>query len=371
MKSILLINFSQEQPLHISWINEHIADSEIIQVEDLQQAAHLVNNGDFDLIIANLAVEYPEVANISEHLYSQLKTTDIPILHIADSKSESNPVAKAISLSPGETYSLSSGGDCLAAWIRGLTLNSTIKVALDRNSGAEKPVDPLPEYSLGNICDFISALGHEVRNPLTGISTNVQYLQMTASETETQKNVYDDILLAVNRLDLLFREIADYTRPMGLRFELADLNQLLNDALSVTTKQIHRSRKYHIVRSFDQSLPKVRIDSSRFLRALQIIVEHCKNEVLDDGNISASTKLNADNVVLILSYHGRGLDAVRLKNMFEPVASLQSYESGFGMAFVKKVMQEHGSQIHVSSDPEGFTMFEIDTPLTQTSSPER
>lgn len=222
--------------------------------------------------------------------------------------------------------------------------------------------------SLGNLDVFFSTLGHEVRNPLTGISTNVQFMQMAFADTDTQREIYGDILSAVNRLDLMFREIVEFLRPIELRHLSTNLNQLLEDALSLHEELIRGRKRINVIKQLDSSLPHVEVDPVRFLRAVSALVEHCAYEGHEDGRITIASQVDADAIRLSVSHDGQHLNAQRMKHVFDPLTALKSPESGLGLAMAKRIFDAHGCELEIESEPGRGTRFTATLPLRLKSS---
>ena len=216
-----------------------------------------------------------------------------------------------------------------------------------------------PQY---NPTELISALSHEIRNPLTAISINTQYMQMAFQQTETQKEIYNDILKSIEKLDLMISELADFTQQALLRLQTTDLNQLLAEALSQNAALL-KKRNIKVTTRFDSSIPKVDLDALRFRRALSGLIEHCCYALEENGDIALPSQLQPEAILLEISRSGPGLSARRLETLFDPAVSLKTPESGFGMALVRKILNEHHCKLEIESEIEGRTRFLLYYPL--------
>jgi signal transduction histidine kinase len=216
-----------------------------------------------------------------------------------------------------------------------------------------------PQY---NPSELIAALSHEIRNPMTAISINTQYMQMAFQQTETQKEIYADILKSIEKLDLMISELADFTQQALLRLQAADLNQLLAEALAQNSALL-KKRNIQVTTHFDPSLPRVDLDALRFRRALSGLIEHCCYAVDENGAIALRSQLLPEAILLEISRSGPGLSARRLETLFDPAVALKSPESGFGMALVRKILNEHRCKLEIESKLEGRTRFLLYYPL--------
>ncbi|RJP74241.1 MAG: hypothetical protein C4524_13190 [Candidatus Zixiibacteriota bacterium] len=209
---------------------------------------------------------------------------------------------------------------------------------------------------------LVAALAHEIRNPLTGISINVQYLQMIEPQDETRREIYADILEAVNRLDLLVREFTEYLQPAPLKPEKSDLNVLLSQALAGLEAR-GLARGLRVATQLDASLPEVEVDARQFRRALEGILEHCLRSAGEGGDVRLESRLQDQAAVVEVSRSGPALSASRLEALFEPAAALKSPETGFGMALVRQILAAHCCRLEVDSRHGGRTRLVVTFPL--------
>ena len=489
MSQILLLEGSRESALHLSRLIARNLDAELLLASSSSEALDLIQHRPVDLVIVDVQLPRIDGFDICNRLHEMESHQHIPVLLLTSLEGESYPEVKALSVGPGEIYTLPTPSSSLVVWIKILlkltaekttrpeTIEPGAPLRLDvyrllldaaddailwadassgrirlANKGAEAitgyprgllegktlwdlaPLDhqerakqiwaeacregeewvsdlllvrrsgmhstvalslrahkmadedgvvvmmkdltgqpslgalDRPGSSTSELGEFFSALAHEVRNPLTGISTNVQYMQMTFAESETQREIYSDILEAVNRLDLMFREIVEYTRPMELRLEKADLNQLLSEALSQSEKVLGDRKRIKFASQLGSNLPRVDVDAARFQRALHILVEHCTYQVGEEGRITTASQATPQAITLTVSHDGQSLSAQRLKELFDPLVSLKSSESGLGLALAKRIFDEHNCRLEVASEPGGGAKFTVTFPLQVKSS---
>ncbi len=218
------------------------------------------------------------------------------------------------------------------------------------------------ERDLEGLGEVIAALAHEIRNPLTGISINVQYLQMAFAQTEAQKEIYADILESIGRLDSMIREFVEFTQTLRLRLEKSDLNKIFAEALS-QQQDLSARRRVHVSVQFETALPEVDVDVERFRRALAGLIEHSIFAAEEGGLVVLSSGLFLGNVSLSVEHNGRSLSPAKLEQLFDPVAGLKGPETGFGLAFVRKILHAHRCQIEVESVHGGQTRLIVLFPL--------
>ena len=96
------------------------------------------------------------------------------------------------------------------------------------------------------------------------------------------------------------------------------------------------------------------------------IIINAQDAILNEGNISIETSVNADSTVVVrISDDGIGIDAKDLSKIYDPFFTTKGVGSGtgLGMAVSYGIVQEHSGTINVRSEKGEGTTFEINFPL--------
>ncbi|MCX6639319.1 MAG: HAMP domain-containing sensor histidine kinase [bacterium] len=326
-------------------INIHVAKTKA-------EALTLLQNKSFDFILVPANAGKKK----NQELCNQLRQADsgrnASILFFAEPKVGSEPTLSAVSHEADQILDISDSRLTLADW---LNLRLSARQVQKSESAAAFSL-------LGDADEFIGALVHTVRNPLTGISTNVQYLQMVYSDSNAQKEIYVDVMEAVHRLDLLFRDLVDYVRPMDLQREKVDLNEMIAAAIKNLDNQV-RNRNLKITHNLDPVLNQIEVDRSRFSRVVNGLCEFCVYESIGKGTIEISSDAQDNAVTLNFAAIAANMDAARLETLFTPTASLKRTATGLGLALVKRVLNEHGMSIRASLEKDNRLTFVIKIPM--------
>jgi signal transduction histidine kinase len=209
--------------------------------------------------------------------------------------------------------------------------------------------------------DLIHAFAHAIRNPLTGVSMNVQYLQMVYSQHQAQSEIYADIMESVARLDQMIREFVEFTGSLKLKFEPVDLNTLLSRAVA-DHDALLQSRRLKVTTHLN-GVPEVEADLNHFSRAMTGLVEHCAHCAEEGGRLSVTSHLVDQTAILEFIRSGQPLTPARVEQLFDPLTALQSSESGFGMAFVHKILTAHHCRLEIDSRSGEDTRYKVLFPL--------
>ena len=209
--------------------------------------------------------------------------------------------------------------------------------------------------------EFAYLAAHDLKTPLRGISTLVQWLVDDYKEKFDDKGRQQvDLLVArVGRMDELVSAILEYSTIGRDRREEhpVDLNKLVGTVL-VETKP-----PPNIKITINKILPVVVCDE-RHLRQIfhRLLANAVKFMDKPDGHIAIDYTDKDDLWEFSVSDNGMGIAPQHFEKIFQLFQTLndpdQSKCGGVGLTFVRKIVELYGGQIWLTSEPgKGSTFF--------------
>lgn len=229
---------------------------------------------------------------------------------------------------------------------------------------------------LAAVGELAASIAHEIRNPLASISGSVEMLQQTASLDETDQNLMQIILREVDRLDVLISEFLDYSRPSELTFEPVDLENLVDDVVSLFD---NRNGSPPVELSLKQSDETeefvVQGDQESLRQIIWNLLNNAESALGETGQdvepkirvqlvgASTSRQHSGRSVEIVVDDNGPGIDNEDLDHIFEPFFTTKEEGSGLGLATTYRLIEEHEGSIEVvPHGPLGGARFTIKLP---------
>jgi two-component system, NtrC family, nitrogen regulation sensor histidine kinase GlnL len=219
--------------------------------------------------------------------------------------------------------------------------------------------------ALGHIA---SVIAHEIRNPLSGIATTVQNLEMECEEDSPQKKDLKSILEEVDRLEKMLRETLDLARPLSLQMEEVDVIDLLSSTLALLSKEALK-RNITFKRDFDARAVRIKADPQRLRQVFLNLALNAIDAVGEKGEIVirvATTRRAPDRerkIIVNFKDNGVGIPAGHLNRIFDPFFTTKKVGTGLGLAVSHRIIQDHNGMIEVESHEKRGTNFRITLPL--------
>ena len=215
-----------------------------------------------------------------------------------------------------------------------------------------------PEEMKPDSIQIISALAHEIRNPLTNINLAVEEL-ISMNNNDDQKIVLDVIKRSSVRInDLLIDFLASFT-DWEMRPEKHSIHELLDKVLFMCKDRIMLKnitvRKHYAVQDC-----KIVLDEPRMKIALtNIIVNAIEAMARNGGQLKILTKSIAEKFIIQIEDNGCGIGGSNLKNIFKHHFTTKPGGLGVGLAVTYDILRLNHVRVHVKSEVDKGTCFTL------------
>lgn len=242
------------------------------------------------------------------------------------------------------------------------------KYLFDQKLREMKDAAILSEH-LATIGQLAAGIAHEIRNPLTTVKGFIQLIQPYL--VDIGKEEYATIALEeIDRANEIIYEFLNSAKPKVNKKQIIHLQKLIKD-----TMMLYESEA--ILKNIDMEWSSVGEPTSLYLDAKQVkqvLVNLIKNafEAIaekannDKGKILINTETLDGKAVIWIGDNGIGMKKETVDNLFVPFYSTKVEGTGIGLTVCKKIIEDHGGKITVSSTPKFGTTFRIELPIYQT-----
>lgn len=215
------------------------------------------------------------------------------------------------------------------------------------------------------IGELSAAIAHEIRNPLAAISGSIQLLQSNVALDADDKRLMEIVLRETEQLNSWITDFLDYSRPPPVDRRPMDLNQLVNDALTVF-RQDSAYAGIELRCANDQIMP-VLADRSCMKQVIWNLLHNAAHAMSGGGAIDvriiAHTAGSRPTVELQIEDQGDGIAPDQLERIFEPFYTTRARGTGLGLAVVHRIVQDHDGHILVDTEVGRGTNFRIVLPM--------
>ena len=236
---------------------------------------------------------------------------------------------------------------------------------------AEAPDDASDNRRLraqyAEIAQLAGGLAHEIKNPLSTMSLNLDLLveDFRGAETPRDRRVLqklERVRRETDRLNDIVEEFLRFAKVQDVRAEPADLNDLVDDLRDFCEPQA-MAQNVVIRTQYDPDLPPVPLDVDLFKQALWNLIRNAQHAMPDGGDLMLQTRREGDFAILDLTDTGVGMTDDVAARVFDAFFSTRPAGSGLGLPTTRKIVEAHGGSIALQSEPGQGTRFTVRLPL--------
>jgi len=212
-----------------------------------------------------------------------------------------------------------------------------------------------------------AGLAHELRNPLGTIRASAEMLARTVSaENDVTREMAGFIATEVDRTNSLITRFLQFSRPLELRLETADLSQTLDRAIALVERE---SPQVAIHKQYAPEIPPFPFDSELLERVFYNLLLNAVQATAPGGAVTIKTRTSGGLVEISVIDRGSGIEPKLRDAIFNPFFTTKREGVGLGLAIVAKIVDEHGGKITVESEPGAGSVFRVLLPMERAAAP--
>jgi PAS domain S-box-containing protein len=207
---------------------------------------------------------------------------------------------------------------------------------------------------------MVGSVTHEINNPLQTIKNCLYLIQQDMQADSPSKEPLEISLSETQRLSNIVGQLRQLYRPQaGQSMETHQLAGIISEVQSLIAHQLNNSQvKY-------KPAPDIKDYTINCVREqlIEVFLNMCVNAIEamqpTGGTLSINTVYSRDRnqVGVEISDTGPGVTPEILPHIFEPFVTTKEYGLGLGLSICYGIIQKHGGQITVESQPGQGTSF--------------
>jgi two-component system cell cycle sensor histidine kinase/response regulator CckA len=222
--------------------------------------------------------------------------------------------------------------------------------------------------------ELAAGVAHNLNNSLTVIQGRAQLLLMRNSADQGNKKSLEVITQAVGDCSQTLRRLLDFSRRESTRHALpVDLSELIASSVEIAQPKWQAesaNRTGTIEVRIDAPAPIFTMGDSAELREVVLnLIFNAVDAMTLGGTIEAGTRSEGNTARFWIADTGGGMPAEVMARIFEPFYTTKGDRgTGLGLSASHGIIENHGGDINVTSEPGKGTRFEIILPLHEATS---
>lgn len=205
--------------------------------------------------------------------------------------------------------------------------------------------------------DFVNAVSHDLRSPLSGILIATHLLPQLGSVNDQQRELLDTVEVRVKSMGALIDDLLDVGRieaGIDIDMEPCPISPVINEALHSLMPQA-KEKSIQLNSQLEKELPLVMANSTRLRQVLTNLIGNAIKYTPNNGQVLIKTFQRDDEIWVQVIDNGIGIPAADQPHVFEKfyrvrgehVANIKG--TGLGLALVKSIVEKHQGRIWLES----------------------
>jgi PAS domain S-box-containing protein len=213
---------------------------------------------------------------------------------------------------------------------------------------------------LAAIGELAAMVGHDLRNPLTGIKGAAYYLKTKYPEEidHVGKVMLKTIDECIEHSNKIINDLLEYSRE--LKLELSETNP--KALLIQTVSMLKIPKKVQVIYEAEDN-PAVTVDVARMNRVFLNILQNAVDAMPDGGTLTLTSKTLQDTLQISVADTGIGMSKKTINKLWTPLFTTKAKGMGFGLSICKRIVEAHKGNISVESKIGKGSTFTVTIPL--------
>ena len=219
---------------------------------------------------------------------------------------------------------------------------------------------------LASIGQIASGLAHEINNPLGLASGYAQTLLNEPNLSEGAREVLKVVKEEIENASSIIKQLLSFSREQSREFQEVNLYEVLANTLRLVSPRLETSGVVLNLNYLPDRL-WIECDPQGLQQVFTNLIINAWQAMPEGGVLSISVEADSEQVKIKFKDTGVGIAPEHLNRLFDPFFTTKpaGQGTGLGLTMAYKIIEEHGGDIQVKSQPGKGAEFIISLPLRQ------
>jgi hypothetical protein len=214
--------------------------------------------------------------------------------------------------------------------------------------------------------EMAQQVAHEIKNPLTPMKLNIQYLQQALRNkqeniAELTGKVSESLIEQIDNLSYIASEFSNFAKMPEARPEHIDVNNLITAA----SELFLNDNAVKVIIEKNEQPVLVLADKSQMQRVFTNLLQNGVQSIPEQrqGKITLSVKKENEFALISFADNGTGINNDAIEKIFQPYFTTKTSGTGLGLAMTKRIIEFWAGEIWFETKEGEGTTFYIKLPL--------
>lgn len=220
---------------------------------------------------------------------------------------------------------------------------------------------------LSAIGQLLAGVVHEINNPLSGIAGYSELLLVGDVSPEKSRKYLENIQQCAHLCQNIVQKLLAFSRKQEPKREHVQVKDVVESTLELM-QHLFNKNAVQVVMELTDNMPLTNADANQIQQVfLNIMTNAVQAMQTQDRSPTITINAEFDDHFIRINFtdNGPGIPKDNLRQIFEPFFTTkpEGKGTGLGLSVCYEIVQEHGGDIYVSSEPQKGTCFVIELPI--------
>jgi len=209
-------------------------------------------------------------------------------------------------------------------------------------------------------------VAHEIKNPLTPIQLSAEHLLTVYKDNPNnfQEALNESVTYIIKEVENLRKIAHDFmkiSKEVVTQKESFDLKNIIRQTITPYKKVLSHRIVFRLTAKSDDFL--ITADKDKIIIAIKNIFTNSIESIQEKGKVSIVMARTQGSINILITDTGKGISADTIPKIFDSYFSTKDVGTGLGLPIAKKIIEDHGGSITVTSPPGKGTTVKIILPV--------
>lgn len=220
--------------------------------------------------------------------------------------------------------------------------------------------DKVHDNKLQILGKLAASLTHEIKNPLSVLKLNLDYLKMSSEKYDEETiECIDASLEAAEIINQLIHNTLEFSRKNKDEFEEYNLNEIIKKAINII-KGAASKKNVELILNLDNTLCDLKVNETNILQVFVNIISNGIEASVENSKVFINTFKENGSVIAEVIDEGVGIKEGDSNKLFDDFFTNKETGTGLGLSVCKTILNEHNANYSLSNNDEQGTKFKIE-----------
>jgi two-component system sensor histidine kinase HydH len=204
---------------------------------------------------------------------------------------------------------------------------------------------------LASLGSLAAGVAHEIRNPLSSIKGFATWFRERYREIPEDRETADVMIREVDRLNRVITQLLEFARPLTMNRVSAPIHAVIRHAVKMVEGEA-QAKRIAVETDLSQEIKEIPLDADRMTQVLLNLFQNAIGAMEGGGRLRISLDRFDERWVRIrIADTGIGIPKEEIPRVFDPYFTTRPSGTGLGLAIVHKIVEAHGGEVGLESEP--------------------